>query len=62
MDGHRPVFTLIDYDRKKENLVFDVSFDDDQLIMQSQSDPKLEYIYDRIFEMMERCAAPGNVA
>ncbi len=53
MDGHRPEFTLIDYDREIENQVFSIDFDNDHLIMKQKSGDQLIFIYERIDQFPE---------
>lgn len=53
MDGHRPIFTLINYDQKIENYVFSVLFSKQMLIMNSQEEEGLLYHYTRINEFPE---------
>ena len=49
MNGHQPLFTLIDDNRSVDNLVFSVEFFDDQLIMK-HNEQDLQYTYQRIFD------------
>ena len=49
MNGHRPLFTLIDDDRSVDNMTFTVEFADNQLIMKQEA-TSLIYTYQRIFE------------
>ena len=49
MNGHRPLFTLIDDDRSLDNMTFSVAFADNQLMMKQEA-TGLVYTYQRIFE------------
>ncbi len=49
MNGHHPLFTLINDDRTIENQVFDVSFENAQLIMSKRGEDII-YKYQRIFQ------------
>lgn len=50
MDGHRPIFSLLNYDRQTENEVFSVSFNEQLLVMKSQNEEGLVYQYMRTNE------------
>jgi hypothetical protein len=47
MDGHRPIMTLINYDRSIDNQEFAISFENDQLIMKSNNEAGNVYYYKR---------------
>jgi len=53
MHGHRPILTLIDYDKTVSNQEFEVSFDGNKLTMQSRNDKAYLYHYFRIHEFPE---------
>lgn len=53
MDGHRPIITLINYDRSVENQVFHVSMNEGTMTMRSQDNAGRVYYYSRIHEFPE---------
>ncbi|MEM8894760.1 MAG: hypothetical protein AAGC88_09290 [Bacteroidota bacterium] len=53
MDGHRPILTLINYDRSIENQVFDVTVERNSMMLKSRIEEGSTFHYSRIREFPE---------
>ncbi len=53
MDGHRPILTLINYDRSINNQTFNVTVERKSMILKSRNEDGLTYRYSRIQEFPE---------